>query len=106
MTESKLEVPADLRELVETTIDQSEKAFSFFFEAANKSIMSVAAKDALSLTEQNMKAAFEHARKVVRAKDLQQVMSLQTAFLRTQIENTGEYLQRLSGESAPPKSGP
>ena len=34
MIEPKLEVPAELRELAEKTIDQAEKAFGMFFDAA------------------------------------------------------------------------
>src|SRR4051812_44848866 len=80
MIEPKLEVPAELRDLAEKTIDQAEKAFGMFFDAANKSVTSMASpgtemsKQALSFTEQNMKAAFEHARKLVHATDLQQAM--------------------------------
>jgi len=36
MAESKLEVPAELRDLAEKTIDQAEKAFGLFFDAASK----------------------------------------------------------------------
>src|ERR1700760_4519406 len=63
MMEPKLEVPAELRELVEKTIDQTEKAFGMFFDAANKSVTSMPtpgteiSKQALSFTEQNLKAA-------------------------------------------------
>lgn len=32
MIEPKLEVPAELRDLAEKTIDQAEQAFSLFFE--------------------------------------------------------------------------
>ncbi len=38
MIEPKLEVPAELRDLAEKTIDQAEKAFGMFFEAAGKSM--------------------------------------------------------------------
>ena len=41
MIEPKLEVPAELRDLAEKTIDQAEKAFGMFFDAANKSMASV-----------------------------------------------------------------
>jgi hypothetical protein len=41
MIEPKLEVPAELRDLAEKTIDQAEKAFGMFFDAAGKSIASV-----------------------------------------------------------------
>ena len=36
MIEPKLEVPAELRDLAEKTIDQAEKAFGMFFDAAAK----------------------------------------------------------------------
>ena len=41
MIEPKLEVPAELRELAEKTIEQAEKAFEMFFDAAGKSMASV-----------------------------------------------------------------
>jgi phasin len=103
MTEPKLEVPAELRELAEKTIEQAEKAFGMFFDAANKSIASVPnpgtemSKQALSLTEQNIKAAFEHARKLVHATDLQEAMRIQSEFLKSQFTNAGEHMRQITG---------
>lgn len=37
MTEPKFEVPAELRQLAERTIDHAEKAFGLLFEAARRS---------------------------------------------------------------------
>jgi phasin len=103
MIDPKLEVPAELRDLAEKTIDQAEKAFGMFFEAANKSVASIPnpgteiSRQALSYTEQNMKAAFEHARKLVHATDLQQAMQIQSEFLRSQFTNAGEHMRQISG---------
>lgn len=103
MNEPKLEVPAELRDLAAKTIDQAEKAFGLFFDAANKSMSSVPnpgaeiSKQALSFTEQNMKAAFEHARKLVQATDLQQAMQIQSEFLRSQFTNAGEHMRHITG---------
>ena len=103
MVEPKLEVPAELRDLAEKTIDQAEKAFSLFFDAASKSITSIPnpgadiSKQALSFTEQNMKAAFEHARRLVHATDLQQAMQIQSEFLRSQFTNAGEHMRQITG---------
>ena len=102
MVEPKLEVPAELRDLAEKTIDQAEKAFSLFFDAASKSITSIPnpgadiSKQALSFTEQNMKAAFEHARRLVHATDLQQAMQIQSEFLRSQFTNAGEHMRQIT----------
>ena len=104
MIEPKLEVPAELRDLAEKTIDQAEKAFGMFFDAANKSVASIPSpgteisRQALSFTEQNMKAAFEHARKLVHATDLQQAVQLQSEFLRSQFTNAGEHMRHITGE--------
>ena len=103
MTEPKLEVPAELRELAEKTIDQAEKAFGMFFDAAGKSMTSMPgagteiSRQALSFTEQNMKAAFDHARKLVHATDLQEAMRIQSEFLRSQFTNAGEHMRQITG---------
>ena len=103
MIEPKLEVPAELRDLAEKTIDQAEKAFGMFFDAAAKSMSSMPSpgtdisKQALSFTEQNMKAAFEHARKLVQATDLQEAMRIQSEFLRSQFTNAGEHMRNITG---------
>src|SRR5262245_33882805 len=103
MIEPKLEVPNELRELAEKTIDQAEKAFSLFFDAASKSMATVPgagteiSKQALSFTEQNLKSAFEHARKLVHATDLQEAMRIQSEFLRSQFTSAGEHMRDITG---------
>ena len=103
MIEPKLEVPAELRDLAEKTIDQAEKAFGMFFDAAGKSMTSMPgagteiSRQALTFTEQNMKAAFEHARKLVHATDLQEAMRIQSEFLRSQFTNAGEHMRQITG---------
>ncbi len=104
MTEPKLEVPVELRNLAEKTIEQAERAFGMFFDAAGKSIATVpgaasdVSKQALAFTEQNMKAAFEHARKLVHAKDLEEAMRIQSEFLRSQFTNAGEHMREITGK--------
>jgi len=103
MIEPKLEVPAELRDLADKTIEQAEKAFAMFFESATKSMNSVPSggteisRQALTFTEQNMRAAFEHARKLVHATDLQQAMQLQSDFLRSQFTNAGDHMREITG---------
>jgi phasin len=103
MIEPKIEVPAELRDLAEKTIDQAERAFGMFFDAAGKSITAMPgsgtdiSKQALTFTEQNMKAAFEHARRLVHATDLQEAMRIQSEFLRSQFTNAGEHMRQITG---------
>ena len=103
MSEPKFEIPAQLRDMAERTIDQAEKTFAMFFDAANKSMASFThpgaeiSKQALSLTEQNMKAAFDAARKIALATDLQEAMQIQSEFLKNQFMNTGEQMKQITG---------
>jgi phasin len=101
----KLEVPAELRNLAEKSLEQTERAFAMFFDAANKSVAAVPgpateiSKQALSFTELNMKSAFEVARKLVQATDLQQAMQIQSEFIRSQFTNAGEHMRKITGSS-------
>jgi phasin len=54
-------------------------------------------RQALLFTEQNIKAALEHARKLVHATDLQQAMQIQSEFLRSQFTNAGEHMRQITG---------
>ena len=100
----KLQVPAELREVAEKTIEQAEKAFGMFLDAAKKSIESIPhpttemSKKALSLTEQSMKVAFDHAKKVVQANDLQKVMQIQSEFLKNQFTDASQQIRKITEE--------
>ena len=104
MTQPKLEIPAEVRDLAEKTIEQAEKAFGMFLDAAKKSLASIPlpttemSQKALSFTEQNMKAAFGHAKKVVQTTDLQEAMRIQSEFLKTQFANASEQIKKVTGE--------
>jgi phasin len=104
MSQPKFEVPDEVRNMAEKTIEQAEKAFCMFLDAANKSLASIPlpttemSKKALSFTEQNMKAAFDHAKKVVQTTDLQEAMRIQSEFLKTQFTNASEQIKKITGE--------
>jgi phasin len=97
-----VQVPDAVRDLAAKTIDQAEKAFGMFFDAASKSLVSIPSpgtkisKQALSFTEQNLKAVFDHARKLVHATDIKQAMQIQTEFLKSQFTNAGQHMQQIT----------
>jgi phasin len=99
----KMEVPAQVREFAEKSVDQAEKAISSFMESASKSVamipgpMTDVAKQALSITEANLKASFEHARKLMQAKGIAEVMQLQSEFVRSQFGVATEQLKQMTG---------
>jgi phasin len=102
----KMEVPAQIREFAETSVEQAEKAISSFMAAASKSVamvpgpMTDVAKQALAITEANLKASFDHARNLMKAKDIDEVMNLQSEFMRKQYGTVTEQFQRMTGGTA------
>ena len=97
----KMQVPPQVKELAEKTVEQAEKAFTAFIEAAHKSVEMVPhpgtdiSKKTLSMTEQNMKAGFDHARALLHATDLQHFMQLQGDYLKAQFTNVQEQMKQL-----------
>jgi len=106
-----MEVPPQLRDFAVKSVDQAERAISSFMESASKSVavvpspMNDAAQQALAITEKSLKAAFEHARKLMNAKDINEVMQLQTEFLRNQFGIATEQSRQMSGGIASPGGG-
>src|ERR1700757_36634 len=103
-----MEVPPQVLDSAVKSVDQAERAISSFMESAIKSVamvqgpMNDAAQQALAITEKNLKAAFEHARKLMNAKDINEVMQLQTEFLRNQFGIATEQSKQMSSGIASP----
>jgi len=88
--------------LQKKSVDQAEKAISSFIESATKSIatlpgpMTEVAKQALAITEASMKAQFEQARKLMQAKSINEVMQLQSEFMRDQFGAATEQFKKMT----------
>ena len=101
-----MEVPAQVREFAEKSVNQAEQAISSFMESASKSVammpgpMTDVAKQALAITEANLKASFDHARKLMKAQDIDEVMTLQSEFMRKQFGTVTDQFQRMTGGTA------
>ena len=99
----KMEVPPQVREFAQKSVEQAERAISAFIESASKSVavipapMNDVAKQTLAITEANLKASFDHARKLMQAKDIGEVMQLQTDFLRNQFGIATEQFKKMTG---------
>jgi phasin len=92
------EVPQEMRDLAQKSVEQAKRAFDSFVgatqEAASKAqssteVLQQAAlentKQAVGFAEQNVKAALDHAQKLVQAKGLDEVMRLQSEFMQSQM---------------------
>ncbi len=101
MTEPKLEVPAELRELAEKTIDQAERAFGLFFDAARRSTGSAStpvaelSKQILAFWEESLKTSFDYARKLALTSSLQDAANVQAEFLRRQMRTAEQHIRGL-----------
>ena len=102
MTENPYEIPAKIRELTEKSIEEARKAFESFIEAAQKataqaedtaSALQSSAKEvsakALSFTEAHVKAAFDHAQKLIHTKDPQEFLAHQSEYTTVRLSEPG-----------------
>lgn len=92
------EVPTEMREFAERSVEQARKAFDGFIGAAHKAVDSAhgsaetarantqdVARKAISYAETNIAAAFDLAQKLVKSKDLSEVMTHQADFMKAQM---------------------
>jgi phasin len=93
------EIPPEMRDFAEKSVEQARKAVDGFMNAAQKTVdtfegsantVQASAKDATRKTftyaEQNLSAAFDLAQRMVRAKDMQEAMQIQAEYVRSQFE--------------------
>src|SRR4029453_5044848 len=92
------EIPTEMRDFAEKSVEQARKAFDGFLGAAQRTVDTIEnstssaqanttdwTRKTFSYEEQNISAAFEHAQRLVRAKDVQEAMQLQAEFVRNQF---------------------
>jgi phasin len=114
------EVPAEMRDFAEKSVDQARKAFDGFIGAAQKAVDTahgsaesarVNAQDvtrkAMTYAETNVAAAFDLAQKLVKSKDMTEIMQHQSDFmkaqmasLQTQIKEMGAVAQDVATKAA------
>ena len=111
MPNPPFEIPNELRDFAERSVDQARKAIEGFVSVAQKAIgaadnaaeaaqqnaKSVGAQ-ALSFTEQNVNAALELAHKLVQAKDPQEAFALQSEFLKTQLASLQSQAREIGAQ--------
>jgi phasin len=107
MVEPIYQVPNEVRDFAEKSVEQARKAFEGFAGAAHKALSSTTelpmvppgAKDvgtkALSFAEANVNAAFDLAQKLVKAKDPQEVFQLQAEYVKSQLATIQEQTKEL-----------
>ena len=117
------DVPTQMRQFAEQSVEQAKKAVDGFLTAAQKTAVTLenqastaqsGAKDVgqkvMGFAEQNINNSFEFAQKLVRAKDIQEVMALQQEYLQSQMKamseqakDLGTHASKMAMDSAKPK---
>ena len=107
------EVSTQMRQFAEQSLEQARKAVDGFMTQAQKAVTTAEtqanaaqsnAKDmgqkAIGFAEQNIANSFEFAQKLVRAKDIQEVMALQQAYLQSQMKALSEQAKDLGSTAS------
>ncbi|MBL8570372.1 MAG: phasin [Phreatobacter sp.] len=93
------EIPLEMREFADKSVEQARRAFDGFVGAAQRTVAAMedhgdtvqaGAQDigrkTIAFAESNVAASFAFAQQLVRATDMTEVMKLQSEFLRSQME--------------------
>jgi phasin len=105
-------MPNEVRAFVEQSVSQARTAFNGLVEAANQAVKqwegqaqsarsgaSEIAHKSMGYAEKNLTASFDFAQRLMKAKDPQEVMRLQSEFLSAQMQTLSQQAQEL-GQSA------
>ena len=113
--ERQFEIPSELRDFTEKSVEQAKQAFDGFISAAHRTVSTLegqaasARQDvqdlgekAVSFAEQNIASSFEFAQSVVRAKNAEEMLKLQSDYIRSQIQTLTDQAKELGQQSAKP----
>jgi len=120
----KFEIPSDVRGMAQASFDQARKAFEGLLSAAQRTASSfedqgaaarAGAKDvaskAIGFAEANVRSSLDYAEKLLKAKDMAEVMRLHSEYVQGQMRTLadqageiGQALTRAAMEAGKPKS--
>jgi phasin len=108
MQRTPFDIPDQMREVADRSVDQAKKAFNDFMEATQSAVAKAEgsaktvregavdlSRQALAFVEENVAASFDLAQKLVRARTIEEVAALQKEFLRRQAAAAAEQGKNL-----------
>jgi phasin len=121
--DENFEIPPEMRALAEKSVEQAKQAFEGFITAAHRTVSAfegraeTARKGAqdigqktVEFAERNITASFAFAQKLVRARDVDEMLRLQADYIKHQMQalaeqakELGERAGRTATETAKPK---
>jgi phasin len=97
------EIPENMREAADKSVEQAKKAFDDFIDATQKAVAKAedsaktlregaadVNRQALALAEENVAASFDLAHRLVRARTVEEVALIQQEFMQRQMQNFAE----------------
>ncbi len=109
----RFEIPTDMRAFAEKSVEQARQAFDGFITAASRAVSAfegqsetarLGAKEvtekAMDFAQKNIANSFEFVQKLVHAKDFQEVLKLQTDYVKTQMQVFAEQAKELGERTA------
>ncbi|MBS0247708.1 MAG: phasin family protein [Proteobacteria bacterium] len=109
----KFEIPAEMREFAEKSMDQAKQAFDGFVAATRHAVGTAetqaktlhsnareAGQLAMNFAERNLTASFDFAHRLLKAKDAKEVTELQVEYIKSQIATLSEQAKALSEQAS------
>ena len=106
------EIPNEMRAVVERSVEQAKLAFTNYSQAAQEAVSTFdqwieasqagahgISKKAMTFAQRNVLSAYDFVQKIVQAKDINELVQMQTEFVQWQIQVLGEQIKDL-GETA------
>lgn len=113
-TPGAYEIPQEMREFADKSVEQARKAFDGFVGAAQRTVSAMDAsagplqpsvhdigRKAIAFAETNVAASFDYAQRLVQARDMAEVMDIQTRFLQDQMKAMEQQARELGDALAP-----
>ncbi|MET0669528.1 MAG: phasin family protein [Xanthobacteraceae bacterium] len=112
-TTTSFQVPSEMRAFAEQSVEQAKKAFDSVMTAAQSAASAIegqtvaaqaGAKDvqrkAVAFAERNVDASFDFARKLVAAKDSEEVMKLHADYVKAHMQALSDQARELGQTAA------
>jgi hypothetical protein len=107
---SSFEIPPELRDLAEKNVEQARAAYGHFMDFLTQAVSAWAGspagsemggfravqEKAIAFAKENAERSFALASDLARAKDVQEVITLQSRFVQTQMQTFGIQAQQIS----------
>jgi phasin len=108
MPRTPFEIPEQMREVADRSVDQAKKAFEQFLDATQKAVAKAEGsarslregaadvnRQTMAFVEENMAASFDMAQRLVRARTVEEVAAIQQEFVSRQMAKVAEQGKQL-----------